>query len=70
MLFWDTRSQAVGIKKIEKETSTMNVPETFKHLTNWKPLLKVALPCSEAGGDFSPTKFSIAEKQDDKTASI
>ena len=47
----------------------MNVPDTFKHLANWRPLLKVSLPCSDPGGDFAPTKFSIAEKQGDKSTS-
>lgn len=47
----------------------MNVPDTFKHLTSWKPLVKVTLPCSDPGGDFAPTKFSISEKQGDKSIS-
>ncbi len=47
----------------------MNVPQTFKHLTSWKPILKVSLPCSDPGGDFAPTKFSIAERQGDKSTS-
>jgi hypothetical protein len=48
----------------------MNVPDTFKHLVTWKPLLKVSLPCSEPGGDFAPIKFCISEKQGDKSTSI
>jgi hypothetical protein len=47
----------------------MNVPQTFKHLTSWKPILKVSLPCSDPGGDFAPTKFSISERQGDKSTS-
>lgn len=47
----------------------MNVPQTFKHLSTWKPLLKVTLPCSDPGGDFSPTKFSISERQGDRSTS-
>ena len=47
----------------------MGVPQTFKHLVPWKAYLKVTLPCSEPGGDFAPTKFSIAERQGDKSAS-
>ncbi len=70
ILFWDTRYKATTNKKNEKtDPLPMNVPETFKHLTNWKPLLKVSLPCSDSGGDFAPTKFSIAERQGDKSAS-
>jgi hypothetical protein len=45
----------------------MNVPATFKHLVLWKPLLKVTLQCSDPGGDFAPTRFSIAERQGDKS---
>jgi hypothetical protein len=69
ILFWDTRSQSVAGKKKENEIILLNVPETFKHLTNWRPLLKVNLPCTELGGDFAPTKFSVAERQGNKTAS-
>ena len=47
----------------------MNVPDTFKHLVTWKPLLKVTLPCSDPGGDFAPTKISISERQGDKSTS-
>lgn len=69
ILFWDTRSKSVANKKNEKtETVAMNVPETFKHLTSWRPLLKVTLPCGDPGGDFAPRKFSITERQGDKTA--
>ena len=47
----------------------MNVPQTFKHLTLWRPILKVTLPCSDPGGDFAPTKFCIEERQGDKSIS-
>ena len=41
----------------------------FKHLDlTWKPLLKVTLPCSDPGGDFAPTKFSIQERMGDRAA--
>lgn len=56
------------MKKKENEI-TPNGPETFKHLSPWRPLLKVSLPCSDPGGDFAPTKFSIAERQGDKSTS-
>ena len=70
ILIWDTRSKSAPNKKNEKpEVTPMNVPETFKHLTSWKPLLKVSLPSSEPEGDFAPRKFSIAEREGDKTAS-
>ncbi len=68
ILFWDTRSKASNVKKKENEIP-LSGPETFKHLSPWKPILKVSLPCSDPGGDFAPTKFSIAEKQGDKSAS-
>ena len=48
----------------------MGVAQTFKHLAPWKPYLKVALPCSDPGGDFAPTKFSISERQGDKSTSM
>ena len=67
-MIWDTRSKTGNVKKKENEVS-LNGPETFKHLQPWKPLLKVLLPCSEPGGDFAPTKFSIAERQGDKSTS-
>lgn len=66
ILFWDTRSKSLGTKKKDIDIP-MNVPQTFKHLVSWKPLLKVTLPCSDPGGDFAPTKFSISEKQGDKS---
>ncbi|CAF0718048.1 unnamed protein product [Brachionus calyciflorus] len=66
ILFWDTRSKSANTKKKDSDLP-MNVPDTFKHLGNWRPLLKVSLPCSDPGGDFAPTKFSIAEKQGDKS---
>ena len=70
ILFWDTRSKSVTQNKNHKpEVLPMNVPDTFKHLTSWRPLLKVSLPCSDPGGDFAPTKFSISERQGDKSIS-
>lgn len=70
ILVWDTRSKSAPKNKNEKpDVIPMNVPETFKHLTAWKPLLKVSLPSSEAEGEFAPRKFSIGEREGDKTAS-
>ena len=68
IFFWDTRSKSSNNKKKELDLP-MNVPQTFKHLGNWRPLLKVSLPCSDPGGDFAPTKFSISERQGDKSTS-
>lgn len=45
------------------------VPQTFKHLIQWRPYLKVSLPCSDPGGDFAPTRFTITERQGDKSTS-
>ncbi len=43
----------------------VGVPQTFKHLIQWKPFLKVTLPVGD-DDDFSTTKFAIAEKQGEK----
>ena len=67
-MFWDTRSKNLNVKKKEIDLPS-NVPQTFKHLSFWKPLLKVTLPCSDPGGDFAPVKFSITERQGDKSLS-
>jgi hypothetical protein len=49
--------------------SQMGVPQTFKHLTQWKPFLKVTLPVGD-DDDFSTTKFAISEKQGDKPSGM
>jgi hypothetical protein len=72
ILFWDTRAKNLSVKQTfgkKENEGPMGVPQTFKHLVPWKAYLKVTLPCSEPGGDFAPTKFSIAERQGDKSAS-
>ena len=68
ILFWDTRSKTQNAKKKDIDLP-MNVPQTFKHLAGWRPILKVSLPCSDPVGDFAPTKFSISEKHGDKSIS-
>jgi hypothetical protein len=71
ILFWDTRAKNLTVKQTNKKDieGPMGVPQTFKHLNPWRPYLKVALPCSDPGGDFAPTKFSISERQGDKSTS-
>lgn len=72
ILFWDTRAKNLAAKQPfgKKEIDIpMGVPQTFKHLLPWKAYLKVTLPCSDPGGDFAPTKFSISERQGDKSTS-
>lgn len=73
VLVWDTRppkgpSQLLTKKEDDKGTKNpMGVPDTFKHLDlSWKPFLRVHLHKSEPGGDHSPTKFSISERQGDR----
>ncbi|XP_033738311.1 WD repeat-containing protein 63-like isoform X3 [Pecten maximus] len=73
VLVWDTRpvkgpGQLITTKETDKgPKNPIGVPNTFKHLDlSWKPILKVALHKSEPGGDHSPTKFTIQEKQGDR----
>ncbi|CAC5422765.1 WD repeat-containing protein 63 [Mytilus coruscus] len=73
VLFWDTRPPKGPSQLLTKKTddkgpkNPMGVPNTFKHLDlSWKPFLRVHLHKSEPGGDHSPTKFSISEKQGDR----
>lgn len=70
ILFWDTRAKNTNANKVptKKDQDTpMGIPQTFKHLTQWKPFLKTSLPNTEPGGDYSPTKFSISERQGDRS---
>ena len=47
----------------------MGVPDTFKYLDlAWRPFLQIHLQKSEPGGDHQPVKFSISEKQGDRSA--
>ncbi|XP_048354037.1 dynein axonemal intermediate chain 3 isoform X3 [Sphaerodactylus townsendi] len=70
ILFWDLRSQKVGLqpsaekKKDDKIiTCPSDVPTTFKHLDlSWRPLLKLSLPKSDTGGEYSPVKISLREE--------
>lgn len=73
VLFWDTRPTKGPSQLLTKKTedkgpkNPMGVPDTFKHLDlQWKPFLRVHLHKSEPGGDHSPTKFSISERQGDR----
>lgn len=75
VLFWDTRPPKgpgqlnFGAKNEKNDKTQMGVPSTFKHLDlSWKPMLKVHLHKSEPGGDHSPVKFSIQEKNGDRRA--
>ncbi|ESP02449.1 hypothetical protein LOTGIDRAFT_199692 [Lottia gigantea] len=66
VLIWDTRPIKIQQTKDDDKgpKNPMGVPNTFRHLDlTWKPLLKVQLHKSEPGGDHSPTKFTIHEKQ-------
>lgn len=73
VLVWDTRPPKGPAQMLSKKDddkgpkNPMGVPNTFKHLDlSWKPFLRVHLHKSEPGGDHSPTKFSIAERQGDR----
>ncbi|KAK3092104.1 hypothetical protein FSP39_025223 [Pinctada imbricata] len=75
ILVWDTRPpkgpqhQFTAKKDDHDQKNPMGIPTTFKHLDLvWKPMLKVHLHKSEPGGDHSPTKFSIQEKQGNREA--
>ncbi|XP_013408046.1 WD repeat-containing protein 63 [Lingula anatina] len=69
VLVWDTRSPKGPSGGDDKGIKNpMGVPNTFKYLDlTWKPHLKVTLMKSEPGGDHSPIKFSIQEKQGDRS---
>jgi len=69
ILFWDTKAKNQVVKQPTKKDPDlpMGVSQLFKHLVQWKPFLRVTLPCSDPGGDFSPTKFTISERQGDKS---
>ncbi|XP_074640912.1 dynein axonemal intermediate chain 3-like [Tubulanus polymorphus] len=68
VLFWDIKPPKSGNVPESKMKTPMGVPTTFKHLDlTWKPVLKVTLLKSEPGGDHSPIKFSISEKQGNRS---
>ncbi|KAL8583506.1 hypothetical protein ACOMHN_056316 [Nucella lapillus] len=71
VLFWDTRA-AKGMQPKDDDKglkNPMGVPNTFRHLDlAWKPMLKMHLSKSEPGGDHAPIKFSMQERQGDRSA--
>ncbi|XP_059149389.1 dynein axonemal intermediate chain 3-like [Physella acuta] len=68
LLFWDAKPSKLHQLQDEGTKQPMGVPDTFRYLDlTWKPLLKVALSKSEPGGDHAPTKFSIQERQGDRS---
>ncbi|XP_064605528.1 dynein axonemal intermediate chain 3-like [Liolophura sinensis] len=70
ILFWDTRAPKSSQATEDKgPKNPLGVTQPFKHLDlTWKPMLKVTLHKSEPGGDHSPTKFTIQERQGDRSA--
>ncbi|XP_020650683.3 dynein axonemal intermediate chain 3 isoform X2 [Pogona vitticeps] len=68
--FWDLRAHRPAAqpsnekKKEEKIVPPLpDVPLTFKHLDlTWRPLIKVTLPKTDTGAEFSPTKISLREE--------
>ncbi|XP_060088116.1 dynein axonemal intermediate chain 3 [Heteronotia binoei] len=70
VFFWDLRSQKPGFQiSVEKKkddkivTCLSEVPTTFKHLDlSWRPHMKLSLPKSDTGGEYSPMKISIKEE--------
>ncbi|KAG5448486.1 WD repeat-containing protein 63 [Clonorchis sinensis] len=70
LLFWDIRPDRSPLAVDKTRDSILpprNVPTTFMALDmKWKPLLRVHLYKSEAGGDHAPTKFCIREAQGDR----
>ncbi|CAH1773609.1 unnamed protein product [Owenia fusiformis] len=67
VLVWDTRPPKGH--QVQDEKGPMGVPNTFKHLDLvWKPHLRVFLSKAEPGGDHAPTKFTIQERQGDRSA--
>ncbi|XP_048256413.1 dynein axonemal intermediate chain 3-like isoform X4 [Haliotis rufescens] len=71
VMFWDTRpSKGQQGKDDDKgPKNPMGIANTFRHLDlQWKPHLRVNLHKSEPGGDHSATKFTIQERQGDRSA--
>nr|XP_056700726.1 dynein axonemal intermediate chain 3 [Euleptes europaea] len=70
VLFWDLRAQKPGTqpsaekKKDDKIiTCPSDVPTTFKHLDlSWRPHIKLSLPKTDTGGEYSPVKLSLREE--------
>ena len=69
-LVWETRNpKGTGQPDKSAIKNTMGVPDTFKYLDlAWRPFLQIHLQKSEPGGDHQPVKFSISEKQGDRSA--
>lgn len=71
VLFWDTRPPKGHQTKDDDKgpKNPMGIPNTFRHLDlQWKPMLKMHLHKSEPGGDHAPIKFSLQERQGDRSA--
>ncbi|GFS17212.1 WD repeat-containing protein 63 [Elysia marginata] len=73
VMLWDTKASKMHTTAMyddkKKAQQPSGVPDTFKHLDLiWKPILRVTLSKSEPGGDHAPTKFSIQERQGDRSA--
>ncbi|CAL8094691.1 unnamed protein product [Calicophoron daubneyi] len=70
LLFWDMRPEKSPLavdKTRDAIIPARNVPTTFAPLDmKWKPLLRVHLYKTEAGGDHAPTKFCMREVQGDR----
>ncbi|XP_076440866.1 dynein axonemal intermediate chain 3-like isoform X2 [Babylonia areolata] len=71
VLFWDIRAaKGQQAKDFDDKglKNPMGVPNTFRHLDlTWKPMLKMYLSKSEPGGDHAPIKFSMQERQGDRS---
>nr|KAG5698305.1 hypothetical protein BaRGS_017007 [Batillaria attramentaria] len=71
VLFWDSRPPK-GVQQKDDDKgpkNPMGIPNTFRHLDlQWKPMLKMHLSKSEPGGDHAPIKFSMQERQGDRSA--
>ncbi|XP_028667360.1 dynein axonemal intermediate chain 3 [Erpetoichthys calabaricus] len=74
VFIWDVRapkaplSQMTDRKKAEEKRLDIlhEIPDTFKHLDlTWKPLIKVALPKLDGGGEYSSMKFSLVDSHRD-----
>nr|CAB3267718.1 WD repeat-containing protein 63 [Phallusia mammillata] len=63
VMIWDTRPpKATGREQPAPEV--LGVSQAFKHLDlSWKPMIKLAMPKTDSSGDYSPIKFSMAERQ-------
>lgn len=71
VLFWDTRPPKGQVTKEDDKgpKNPIGIPNTFRHLDlQWKPMLKMHLSKSEPGGDHAPIKFSMQERQGDRSA--